>query len=103
MYGELDWPGIIANEPQSIVDAAINLYANKEEWQQSQLNGVSIVNTRFNKDNNERKFVNKFSEIIKSLDKHRSTNFTGAMLRHHKMKSTMYMSQWIEAKNKLNG
>ena len=103
MYGELDWPGIIANDPQSIINAAIDLYDNDEKWHQSQLNGISIVNTLFNKDENEKKFINKLSETMKSLDEHRNNNFTGAMLRHHKMKSTMYMSQWIEAKNKLNG
>jgi len=25
----------------------------------------------------------------------------GSMLRHHSLKSTQYMAQWIEAKNKL--
>jgi O-antigen biosynthesis protein len=30
----------------------------------------------------------------------REQNFIGTMLRHHSMKSTQYMSQWIEAKNK---
>jgi hypothetical protein len=34
------------------------------------------------------------------LDAHRRDNFTGSMLRHHAHKSTQYMSQWIEAKNR---
>ena len=102
MYSELDWPGIIANDSQSIINAAIELYDNDAKWHQSQLNGISIVNTVFNKVENEKRFINKLSEIMKLLDEHRNNNFTGAMLRHHKMKSTMYMSQWIEEKNKLN-
>ena len=103
MYGKLDWPGVIANDPQSIVNAAIDLYNNQGAWQQSQLDGISIVNTIFNKRVNEEKFIYKLSETVNYLDEHRNNNFTGAMLRHHKMKSTMYMSQWIEAKNKLDG
>ena len=34
------------------------------------------------------------------LEQHRRNNFTGAMLRHHQHKSTQYMAQWIEAKNR---
>jgi len=35
------------------------------------------------------------------LAAHRRDNFTGSMLRHHAHKSTQYMSQWIEAKNRV--
>ena len=100
MYGEFDWPGIIADEPLPIASAAIDLYGNQKKWEQCQLNGISIVNGVFNKEDNEKIFLNKLSSIQTSLEEHRKNNFTGMMLRHHKMKSTMYMSQWIEAKNK---
>jgi hypothetical protein len=33
------------------------------------------------------------------LAAHRQHNFQGAMLKHHLMKSTKYMSLWIEEKN----
>jgi len=39
-------------------------------------------------------------QLQQTLDSHRLANFTGAMLRHHSMKSTQYMAQWIEAKNR---
>lgn len=103
MYGEFAWPGVIADESLTIINAAINLYENKGKWLQYQLNGISIVNGIFDKVVNEKKFISKLCLIMKSLEEHRKDNFTGMMLRHHKMKSTMYMSQWIEAKNKLNG
>ena len=79
------------------------MYANQEKWEQYQLNGISIVNGIFDKNINEEKFLTRLSSIISSLEEHRNNNFTGMMLRHHKMKSTMYMSQWIEAKNKSKG
>ena len=41
----------------------------------------------------------KATEIEKDLAQHRLNNFTGAMLKHHSMMSTKYMSQWIAAKN----
>lgn len=102
MFGKFNWPGIIENDSESIVDAAIDLYKNEEKWKQAQLNGIDIINGIFNKKINEEKFVNKLSSIISSLEDKRRQNFTGMMLRHHTMKSAMYMSQWIEAKNKVN-
>ena len=102
MFGETNWPGIIADDPLSIVEAAIELHDNQEKWQQSQLNGVAIVNSIFSQKDNEEKFIKKLEAGIKFIEHNRRTNFTGMMLRHHTMKSSMYMSQWIEAKNKLN-
>ena len=49
---------------------------------------------------NEEKLIRKMTDILDSLEKHRHKNFSGKMLRHHTLKSAMYMSQWIEAKNK---
>lgn len=100
MYGQFNWPGIIANDATAIVAAAIDLYENEEKWKQTQLDGIDVVNKIFNKKTNEEKFLKKLSSIIFSLEDNRSKNFTGMMLRHHTMKSAMYMSQWIEAKNK---
>ena len=102
MFGDFNWPGIIANDLESIVEAAIDLYENEEMWKQNQIDGVSIVNSLFNKKNNEDKFLQKISSVMSDLKNKRNNNFIGMMLRHHTMKSTMYMSQWIEAKNKLN-
>lgn len=102
MYGKFNWPGVIANDATAIVAAAIDLYENEEKWKQAQLDGVDIINSIFSKEKNEEKFIKKLSSILSSLEDNRSNNFTGMMLRHHTMKSAMYMSQWIEAKNKLN-
>ena len=44
----------------------------------------------------------RLKQLRATLDEHRLSNFTGAMLRHHSMKSTQYMAQWIEAKNKVS-
>jgi hypothetical protein len=33
-----------------------------------------------------------------NLQQHRSSNFMGSLLQHHTMKSTKYMSMWIEEK-----
>jgi len=41
------------------------------------------------------------TKLLKDLTQHRQNNFIGSMLNHHHHKSTKYMSQWIEVKNKL--
>lgn len=101
MQGGYDWSGIVCDSPEEISNAAIELYDNKELWLEKQHNGLMIVNNIFNKKENEQKFLRKLFSVIELLDEKRKNNFTGMMLRHHTMKSAMYMSQWIEAKNKL--
>lgn len=100
MHANLDWPGVITDNDDDIAHASIEIYKNESLWQVKQNNIFPIVNTIFNLEKNEKKFINKLSQIIHSLDAHRNNNFTGKMLRHHTLKSAMYMSQWIEAKNK---
>ena len=101
MYAGYDWPGSIADSDEGISNAAIELYKNELLWQEKQNNIFSIVNNIFNKKINEEKFINRISDILNSLENHRDKNFNGKMLRHHTLKSAMYMSQWIEAKNKV--
>ena len=95
-----DWPGNIMDNDEEIANAAITLYENETLWQEKQNNIIPIVNNVFNKKENEENFIGRLSDISSSLEKHRDKNFTGKMLRHHTLKSAMYMSQWIEAKNK---
>ena len=100
-YSAEDWPGVIEDNNEKLADSAIRLYNDENQWQEKQNNIFAVVNTVFNKEKNEKYFVDKFNTIANNLEEHRNNNFTGKMLRHHTMKSAMYMSQWIEAKNKL--
>ena len=101
MHADYEWPGLIEDNNEKLVEAAISLYENEKIWKEKQHNIFAIVNDVFNKQQNESKFIKKINTIMNELDAHRNNNFAGKMLRHHTMKSSMYMSQWIEAKNKL--
>lgn len=101
MHGQYDWSGFVENTAEDIASSAIELYNNEETWKEKQKNGLSIVNNIFNKKDNEHKFIDKLKTITSELEEHRNNNFTGMMLKYHTLKSAMYMSQWIEAKNKL--
>jgi len=101
MYAEYDWPGFIVDNEISMANTAIELYTEENVWQKKQKNIFSIINNLFNKQKNEEKLLKRFNEIEKNVEKHRNNNFSGKMLRHHTLKSAMYMSQWIEEKNKV--
>lgn len=100
MNGDLPWNGVIANDPQEIASAAIELYLDKSLWAQAQQNGITIVNQRYSKALFIPEFIRNILEVQHALEKHRLDNFMGAILLHHTLASTKYMSRWIEAKNK---
>lgn len=101
MQGDLAWGGLVENNATQIVQAAIKLYTNESLWQKSQQQGFVILQRYFGAVNYSENLILRISELQNNLDKERKQNFIGTMLRHHTLKSTQYMSQWIEAKNKL--
>ncbi|MEE8378851.1 MAG: glycosyltransferase, partial [Gammaproteobacteria bacterium] len=65
----------------------------------ARLNGNTLLTSRYDGDQLGVKLINKITEVDENIEQHRLDNFTGSMLKHHTMKSTQYMSQWIAAKN----
>ncbi|CAM4202792.1 glycosyltransferase [Pseudoalteromonas byunsanensis] len=99
MHLDLPWPGAIANEAQQFADAAVDLYCDKQAYEQAQGCAQTILSRVYQKEQLESLLINKINNISKNLEQHRQANFTGQMLKHHTMRSTQYMAQWIEAKN----
>lgn len=100
MQEELPWNGFIKDDPEAFADAAVLLHTDKKLWHEKQANGVTIINKLFSGKEHHKRLIARCAGIKKMLDEHRRANFTGAMLQHHFAASTMYMSRWIEAKNK---
>lgn len=100
MHVDLDWNGFIADDVTVFVDAAVQLYQDKAIWRKAQQNGITIINQRYFKGLFEIDFRTKIQFLRSNLQQHRLHNFMGAMLQHHTLKSTKYMSRWIEEKNK---
>jgi glycosyltransferase involved in cell wall biosynthesis len=101
MHDDLSWNGFVADNPQDFADAALELYQNKKLWHEAQLKAVSIVNECYSKELFAFDFMNSVINLLKNLKQHRLNNFMGEMLQHHTIRSTKYMSKWIEAKNKI--
>ncbi|MFV8341333.1 glycosyltransferase [Flavobacterium sp. XS2P39] len=100
MHGDLPWNGFIAEDAGDFASAAVRLYQDKINWLKAQQNGIEIINQRYLKKLFEADFSRKVKMLQSDLQKHRLTNFMGAMLQHHTLRSTKYMSRWIEEKNK---
>lgn len=100
MHGDLPWNGSVTDDITDFTDKAVQLYQDKYIWLKAQQNGIAIINQRYFKELFEDDFAKKVGMLQTDLQKHRLTNFMGAMLQHHTLKSTKYMSLWIEAKNK---
>lgn len=99
MCGELPWAGVIADEIDAFVGAAVTLYQDADEWRLAQQCGQHILQTHFDRKAASDHFMLAIQEARAQQSERRMQNFTGAMLRHHSMKSTQYMSQWIQLKN----
>ncbi|MDD1966493.1 glycosyltransferase family 4 protein [Pseudomonas putida] len=100
MYGDLPFPGAIATDAQGLADAAVRLYQDQTLWEQAQRAGWRVLDERFRFQRHCATLIERIEQIRDNLQAHRTANFTGAMLRHHQHKSTQYMAQWIEAKNR---
>ncbi len=100
MKGNCNWNGSIHNDPVAFANAAVQLYQNKEQWLDAQQQGIHIINTRFQKTMFTQSCMDTMIYIQKNRTTHRSQNFIGAMLHYHTMRSTEFMSRWIEEKNK---
>lgn len=100
MCNDLPWNGYVVDAPEEIASKAIELYENKNLWLLSQQNGGEIINSIYSNVKYQESFITALNSLSKKLVQHRTSNFTGAMLMHHTLKSTRYLSKWIAEKEK---
>lgn len=99
MHDQEPWPGIIADDVTEFAATAVSLYNDQHAWLDAQKNARVLLTARYDAEKLATQLIKKITEIEENLIQHRLNNFTGAMLKHHSMASTKYMSQWIAAKN----
>ncbi|MEH6395885.1 glycosyltransferase [Pseudoalteromonas sp.] len=100
MHDELPWPGAVNNTSEGFAEAAVALYQDPLQFINAQKYAHSLLQVKYDKSQLASDLINKIVTITANLAQHRESNFTGQMLKHHTMRSTQYMAQWIEAKNK---
>ena len=99
MHKDEPWPGCITDDMETFAQAAVDLYAQESLWTQAQSHASGLLTARYDGQKLGQEWMNKLHHTIDNLAEHRLNNFTGAMMKHHSMASTKYMSQWIAAKN----
>ncbi len=100
MQGNLPWNGFVEDSPEFFASQAVNLYQDENSWLKAQKNGFEIIKQRYTRTLFEEVFKAQILTVQDNLQQHRLNNFMGALLQHHTLKSTKYMSKWIEEKNK---
>lgn len=96
----LPWPGVIAEDTDDLIGAAVALYHDSHQWQQAADNGFELLRQRHLYQAHNQAFHQAIAALRENLEQHRLGNFTGAMLGHHRLNSTRYLSKWITEKNK---
>ena len=100
MHNDLPWSGKVVNNTEDFANAAVELYNNQTDFEHAQQAGNTLLNALYDKVKLSAALINKIDAISSDLAAHREKNFTGQMLKHHTMRSTQYMAQWISEKNK---
>ena len=95
------WPGLLADDADDFVSAAVSLYQDQPTWLSAQAHCHPLLRSRYDSQHLGENLIERIRNIEQNLNQHRLDNFTGAMLKHHTLASTQYMSQWIAAKNAL--
>ena len=100
MHGTLPWCGAIKDDAESFAQAAIDLYQDRNAWQQAQQHGFTILQQWFDCQQHQQALIQRIQSLAADPEAHRQQHFIGSMLRHHHHRSTEFMSRWIEEKNK---
>lgn len=100
MYRSGAEPALIADDTEALADAAVRLYTDEGLWHSLQQHGLRLIDDRFSYSEHAPRFLQALQQLSSDIDTHRSQHFYNRMLRHHSLKSTQYMAQWIEAKNR---
>ncbi|MET4000681.1 glycosyltransferase [Marinobacterium sp. MBR-109] len=94
------WPAPVADDAEAFSTAAVALHQNAIQWRECQQQGFELHDRHFQFQRHADALISRLHLLRADLEQHRLDNFTGAMLRHHTLKSTQYMAQWIEAKQR---
>lgn len=95
-----EWPGACSSDIIAMADASYQLHEDATQFTSAQQRGLSIA-TRFADPAPTQDMVQRVKALANDIDTHRASLFLQHLLWHQSLSSTRYMSQWIEAKNRL--
>lgn len=95
-----DWGGLVSDEIETWPKLIEKLYYDEELWNQGQSKGYGNLHNLINS-SNKSELVNDLMGLHERLSNHRQQNFLGEVFHYHTMRSTEYLSRWINEKNKV--
>lgn len=100
MHNNLPWNGFITDDYSEFIEKTVALYSYEEIWNNAVQNGYVIIQNKFLISIYKNDFIAVLNHLQTNIESHRNANFIGQMLQFHTMRSTEFMSRWIEEKNK---
>ena len=94
------WSGAVCFNTQAFIHEAIRIYQEEVLWLKAQATGDRLIQSNFSKEVHQERLIQRLINQYEDRYVIRKQSFFNQMLRHHSLKSTQYMSQWIEIKNK---
>ena len=93
------WNGFIGGNEQQIIQFAITLYSQQQEWENAVSRGELMLNN-FSDPDWGMDFLTQVQQITKETAHHRDQNFIGEILWSKQFAANKYLSLWIQEKNR---
>lgn len=94
-----EWAGFIADDDESIIEKAVQLYVDDAKWEEFQQQGYHIFNETVADTSCSTDFLTWIDVSKDQVASIRKSNFIGQLLQQQQFNATKYMSLWIEQKN----
>lgn len=92
------WNGFICDHEKDFIEKSIKLYNDEKTWNEAQKSGYHIIENKFKTSLFENDFIQKINYLQHHIEEHRNHNFLGQVFNFHTLRSTEFMSRWIEEK-----
>ena len=93
-------PGLIGDNSDDFVEAILALIDQPDLWYKKQALCKDLLNEKFNTKKEFKAFELHLNQLVLDLESHRNRQLISAVFWHHSLRSTEFMSRWIELKNK---
>ncbi len=100
MFNETSCPGLISKDFDILAQLAVALHEGEALWREKSNAGIHVLKSRFMYRTENDELLTRVNEVLKNLATQRKNNFIGQMLQFHTMRSSEFMSRFIQEKNR---
>mmetsp|Transcript_12158 Transcript_12158/g.22774 ORF Transcript_12158/g.22774 Transcript_12158/m.22774 type:complete len:468 (+) Transcript_12158:120-1523(+) len=96
-----EWGGLVAADEQEFIEFATKLYNDKTLWMKCKSAARHLMSKQFDAERNLSIVYDVVVNAAENLHHRRSIDYLSAILWQNSMRSTEYMSRWIELKESI--